>query len=48
MLPGTSVMSLREGEAALTDALSRTPGDVPAVIDLRFADQVVVRRMREE
>lgn len=42
--PGTSLGRLREAEAALTDAISRTPGDIPAVVDLRFADQVVVRR----
>jgi hypothetical protein len=46
--PGISAHRLREGDAALADALSRTPGDVPAVIDLRFADQVVVRRTEEE
>jgi len=45
--PGTPASRLRQGDAALTDALSRSPGDVPAVIDLRFADQVVVRRTRE-
>ena len=46
--PGTSESRLREGEAALTDALARAPSNVPAIVDLRFADQVVVRRMREE
>lgn len=46
--PGISAHRLREGDAALADALSRNPGDVPAVIDLRFADQVVVRRTEEE
>jgi hypothetical protein len=46
--PGISAHRLREGDAALADALSRTPGNVPAVIDLRFADQVVVRRKKEE
>lgn len=45
--PGTPARRLRQGDAALTDALSRSPGDVPAVIDLRFADQVVVRRTRK-
>ena len=44
MRPGTSLARLREAEAALTDAISRTPGDLPDVVDLRFADQVVVRR----
>lgn len=42
--PGTSLGRLREAEAALTDAISRTPGDIPEVVDLRYADQVVVRR----
>lgn len=42
--PGTSLGRLREAEAALTDAIARTPGDIPDVVDLRFADQVVVRR----
>ncbi|NNF14054.1 MAG: FtsQ-type POTRA domain-containing protein [Gemmatimonadetes bacterium] len=42
--PGTSLGRLREAEAALTDAIRRTPGDIPDVVDLRFADQVVVRR----
>ena len=46
--PGTSGIRLREGQAALADALSKYPGEVPAVIDLRFAEQVVVRRSREE
>jgi len=49
LLPmGISAHRLREGNAALADALSRTPGNAPAVIDLRFADQVVVRRTKEE
>jgi hypothetical protein len=37
---------LREGEAALSHALASDPGDVPQVVDLRFAEQVVVRRRR--
>jgi cell division protein FtsQ len=45
--PGVPASRLRQGDAALTDALSRSPGNVPAVIDLRFVDQVVVRRTRE-
>lgn len=45
--PGTSVVRLREAETALTDAISRTPGRIPDVVDLRFADQIVVRRNRE-
>ena len=34
---------LREGLSALADAVSKSPGAVPTAIDLRFADQVVVR-----
>jgi hypothetical protein len=30
----------------LGDFLGREPGEVPAVIDLRYEDQVVVRRHR--
>lgn len=44
MRPGTGLARLREAEAALTDAISRTPGDLPEVVDLRFAGQIVVRR----
>ncbi|MBM4185261.1 MAG: FtsQ-type POTRA domain-containing protein [Gemmatimonadetes bacterium] len=36
---------LREGLGALADAASRTREGMPDVIDLRFADQVVVRRI---
>lgn len=39
---------LREGEAALADAIGRDPARKPAVVDLRFADQVVVRRNRND
>jgi len=46
--PGTSSARLREGQAALTDAMLKNPGEIPTVIDLRFAEQVVVRRSREE
>lgn len=35
---------LREGLGALADAVSRSPDRMPISIDLRFADQVVVRR----
>jgi len=35
---------LREGLGALANAISRTPANPPHAIDLRFADQVVVRR----
>jgi len=48
ILPGTTLGRLREAEAALTDAISRTPGRIPEVLDLRFADQVVVRRNPDE
>jgi cell division septal protein FtsQ len=39
---------LREGLAALADAVGRRPTDPPDEIDLRFADQVVVRRTRDK
>jgi hypothetical protein len=35
---------LREGLGALANAIARTPANPPHAIDLRFADQVVVRR----
>ena len=35
---------LREGLGALSNALARRPNDPPVAIDLRFADQIVVRR----
>ncbi len=41
---GAPASRLREGIAALADAMAREPEQVPAVIDLRYADQVVVRR----
>ncbi len=45
LLPSrASPARLREGLGALSNAISRTPGEVPHEIDLRFADQVVVRR----
>ncbi|MDA0328400.1 MAG: FtsQ-type POTRA domain-containing protein [Gemmatimonadetes bacterium] len=48
LLPlGVSPALLREGQAALNDALSRNPAEAPQAIDLRFADQVVVRRGRD-
>lgn len=34
---------LRQAEAALADAMGRNSGRVPAVVDVRFNDQVVVR-----
>jgi hypothetical protein len=45
--PGTPGVRLREGLAALADAVSARPTDPPEEIDLRFADQVVVRRTRD-
>ncbi len=39
-----STVRLREGLGALADAASREREGMPDVIDLRFADQVVVRR----
>jgi cell division septal protein FtsQ len=42
--PKASPARLREGIDALADALARFGGRAPAAIDLRFADQVVVRR----
>jgi hypothetical protein len=42
--PRASPARLREGLGALADAASRTRDGMPDVIDLRFADQVVVRR----
>ncbi|MGY8779379.1 MAG: cell division protein FtsQ/DivIB [Longimicrobiales bacterium] len=43
---GTPVVRLREAQDALRHAMSQNPGHVPAVIDLRFSGQVVVRRIR--
>ena len=45
--PMTPPSRLREGLGALSTAMSREPGRVPAQIDLRFADQVVVRRTKD-
>lgn len=42
--PWTPGSRLRQGLAVLADALAREPANPPAVIDLRYADQVVVRR----
>ena len=41
---GSPASRLQEGLTVLGDVLDRKPGGVPAVIDLRYADQVVVRR----
>lgn len=45
---GTPSSRLLEGQAALADAAARAHGVVPNVVDLRFADQVVIRRTREQ
>jgi len=37
---------VREGLTVLNDAMAREPSDPPIAIDLRYADQVVVRRKR--
>jgi hypothetical protein len=42
--PHTPPARLREGLGALADATSKTPDRPPVSIDLRFEDQVVVRR----
>jgi hypothetical protein len=42
--PDTSPRRLREGFAALGDALLREEEAPPTLVDLRYADQVVVRR----
>jgi hypothetical protein len=41
--PPLTAGRLHQGLRVLADALDREPGRVPAAIDLRFADQVVVR-----
>lgn len=49
LLPaGTPHGRLQEGLSALADAVGRSPTDPPEEIDLRFADQVVVRRTRND
>ncbi len=42
--PHASPARLREALGALADAVAKAPDSPPAAIDLRFADQVVVRR----
>jgi hypothetical protein len=42
--PATPTARLREGLGALADAVAKTPDALPTEIDLRFEDQVVVRR----
>jgi cell division septal protein FtsQ len=44
LLPRISPARLREGLDALNDAAAKTPDRLPTVIDLRYEDQVVVRR----
>ncbi len=44
--PDTPPSRLKEGLVVLADAIGRDPGHPPTVIDLRYADQVVVRRSR--
>jgi len=45
LLPyGLPQARLREGLIALAHAVARTPGNIPYAIDLRFEDQVVVRK----
>ncbi|GMV08055.1 MAG: hypothetical protein AMXMBFR53_43300 [Gemmatimonadota bacterium] len=44
LAPGAPPLRLREGLTVLRDALGREPSEVPQVIDLRYADQVLVRR----
>jgi hypothetical protein len=44
MPPQTPAARLREGLGALADASSKTPDRMPTTVDLRFEDQVVVRR----
>ena len=46
--PGTPPARLREGLGALADAIAKTPDRLPTTVDLRFADQVVVRRTTGE
>ena len=41
--PGTAPVRLREGLAVLAEALTRVPDRPPGTVDLRYADQVVVR-----
>jgi POTRA domain, FtsQ-type len=42
--PDAPPARLREALGALNDAVAKSPNHVPDAIDLRFADQVVVRR----
>jgi cell division septal protein FtsQ len=46
--PHASPARLREGLGALADAVAKWPDRLPDAIDLRFADQVVVRRTSSE
>ncbi len=42
--PGTSSHRIREGILSLDHAVAQDPRNHPDVVDLRFADQVVIRR----
>jgi hypothetical protein len=44
--PPLTAGRLREGMEVLADALERRPGELPQAVDLRFAEQVVVRYAR--
>lgn len=44
---GAPARRLRDGLAVLGDAMARDPSHPPVAIDLRYADQVVVRRTRQ-
>ncbi len=44
--PDASPLRLREALGALDDAIAKSPDRIPDAIDLRFADQVVVRRTK--
>ncbi len=44
--PPLAAQRLRQGLAVLADAMARAPNVVPATVDLRFVDQVVVKLTR--
>jgi hypothetical protein len=46
--PQAPAARLREGLGALADAVAKSPDRPPQAIDLRYADQVVVRRTSSE
>jgi hypothetical protein len=41
--PGVTAQRLKEGLLVLADAVLRSGGEIPETVDLRFADQVVVK-----